>query len=442
MKPSGMLTRGALAVALLTGASLIAAQGARAEEDEAPNYSGDLLERDALTGDWFGARTKLYEKGFKFEASFTGDASANVSGGIRRGEAFSRLLQLGATLDLEKAVGWEGGEVYAGMYWIGGKGLSTFEVGNLFTMSSIEAPPAIRLGEVYFKQAFFDEFLTVKIGQLAADGDFATSDTAGLFVNSTFGWPGLNGTDLPSGGPAYPVPTPGVHATVKFNDALSFQAGLYNGDPAGENGVNRHNLGFPLDAGAFAIGELIYDNKSGLPGQYKVGAWYNSLDFADLRFPTSHEGSYALYGVIDQTVWQGGGGDLKDPTPSTQSLSVFARAVVTPQSNRNLIDYYFDAGFNAKGFVPGRGEDIFGIAAAYGHISNRARKADRDAGAPVRSSEIALEASYKAEIAPWLHLQPFAQYIIRPGGGDPRPNDPNRRIKNATILGFRTVVDF
>ena len=437
--------RGAFAVALLASASMIAAQAARAEDDEAPNYSGPLFERDALTGDWFGARTKLYEKGFKFEASFIGDASANVSGGIKRGEAFSRLLQLGATLDLEKAVGWEGGELYAGMYWIGGKGLSAFEVGNLFVMSNIEATPAIRLGEVYFKQAFFDEFLTVKIGQLAADGDFATSDTAGLFVNSTFGWPGLNGTDLPSGGPAYPVPTPGVHATVKFNDALSFQAGLYNGDPAGKNNVNKHNLGFPLDDGKFAIGEFIYENKGDLPGVYKVGAWYSSLDYGDLRFArVSHDGSYALYGVIDQTVWQsGGGGDLKDPTPAgEQALSVFARAVITPQSNRNLIDYYFDAGFNAKGFVPTRDKDLFGVAIAYGHISNRARNADRDAGAPVRSSEIALEASYKAEIAPWLHVQPFAQYIVRPGGGDPRPNNANRRIKNATIVGFRTVVDF
>lgn len=438
------MARSRIAAALLAGVSLFAAQAARAEEDEAPNYSGSLFERDALTGDWGGGRNALYEKGFKFEASVIGDASANVSGGIRHGEALSRLLQLGATLDLEKAIGWTGGEVYAGMYWIGGKGLSAFDVGNLFVMSNIEATPAIRLGEVYFKQAFFDEFLTVKIGQLAADGDFATSETAGLFVNSTFGWPGLNGTDLPSGGPAYPVPNPGVHALVKFNDALSFQAGVYNGDPAGDNGANKHNTGWPIHTGAFAIGELIYDNKSDLPGQYKVGAWYNSLKFADLRYPINHDGSYALYGVIDQTVWQSaGGGDLKDPTPAgAQSLSVFARAVITPQSNRNLIDYYFDAGFNAKGFVPTRDEDIFGVAVAYGHISNRAQAADRDAGAPVRSSEIAIEASYKAQIAPWLNIQPFAQYIVRPGGGDPRIDNPNRRIKNATIVGFRTAIDF
>jgi porin len=287
----------------------------------------------------------------------------------------------------------------------------------------------------------------VKVGQLAADGDFVTSDTAGLFVNSTFGWPGLMGVNLPSGGPAYPVPTPGVHAALRFSEEWSFQAGLYNGDPAGKNDVNFHNLGFPVDDGAFAIGELAYATKAGLfglPGAYKAGAWHNSLKFEDLRTGVRHDGDYALYGVIDQTVWEGGaGGDLKDPTPSAASLSVFARAVIAPQSNRNLIDYYFDAGFNLKGLIASRADDIFGVAFAYAHISRTAQRADRDDGTvPVRSSEMVIEANYKAQLAPWLTVSPFAQYIIRPGGGDPRPDNPGRRIKNATVIGFRTAVDF
>lgn len=426
-------------------ALLLASSGLRAE-DAPPNYAGDLTEREALTGDWGGARTKLLEQGVQFDANFTADLSFNPSGGIRRGEAYSGLLQLGLTLDMEKLVGWTGAEIHVGSYFIDGQGLTTRELGNLLTISNIEATPAIRLGEVYLKQKLLDGQVEIKAGQLAADGDFATSDTAGLFVNSTFGWPGLNGTDLPSGGPAYPVPTPGAHVLVKFDDAWSFQAGVYTGDPAGRDLKNKHNTDFPLKPGAFAIGELIYAHAGKLPGTYKVGAWYNSVDFADLRTGVNRDGSYALYGVIDQTIWQSGGGskDLKDPSPAPeQSLSVFARAVFAPQQNRNLIDYYFDAGFNAKGFTPGRPDDVFGIAAAYAHISKTAQRADRDVpGTPVRSSELAFEASYQAAVTPWLKVQPFAQYIVRPGGGDPRPNDPTRRIKNATVLGFRTQVTF
>ncbi len=399
--------------------------------------ASDFWSREKLTGDWGGARTKLEDAGVTFDATFTGDFSTNVSGGIRRDEGFSGLLQLGLTLDLEKLVGWTGGELFAGAYFIRGHGLSTHEVGNLFTISNIEADHANRLAEVYFKQKLFDDRLEIKIGQLAADGDFATSDTAGLFVNSTFGWPGLNGTDLYSGGPAYPVPTPGVHAAVTINDSWSFQAGLYNGDPAGRDNVNKHNTDFPVNDGAFAIGELIYKYSAGLPGTYKVGAWYSSLKFDDLARAERHKGDYALYGVIDQTVWQGG--DLKDPSPA--SISVFARAVVAPQENRNLIDYYFDVGFNAKGFVPGRADDVFGVAFGYGHISDTFQRTDPPGG-PKHSAEMVIEADYQAAVAGWLKVQPFFQYVIRPGGGDEDPDRPGRRIRDATVLGVRTQVAF
>ena len=434
-------------LALLAAGSLLAASPSARADDETPNYAGDLWTREALTGDWGGARTKLLERGVKLDATYTGDASVNVDGGIKTGKGYTGLLQLGLTLDLEKLAGWTGGEIYAGAYFIRGHGLSTYEVGNLLAISNIESDHANRLGEVYFKQALFEDKVEIKIGQLAADGDFITSDTAGLFVNSTFGWPGLNGVNLPSGGPAYPVPNPGVHALIKFSDEWSFQAGLYNGDPAGHN-VNPHNLDFPLHEGVFGIGELIYATESGiggLPATYKAGAWFNtSKKFGDLRFANvTHDDDYAIYGVIDQTVWQGGGSkDLKDPSPSASSLSVFARAVIAPQENRNLINYYFDAGLNLKGFMPGRADDVFGVAAAYAHISDDAAKADRIAGSPARTSEIAIEASYKAAVTPWLAVQPFAQYIVRPGGGDPDPDRPLRRLKNATVLGFRTQVSF
>ncbi|MGA0531324.1 carbohydrate porin [Hansschlegelia sp. KR7-227] len=450
----------------LIGLGLAASFAAGAQAAEPSGFFGDLMEREKLTGDWGGARSALEDKGVSVEATFTGDFSTNTSGGLRRDEGFSGLLQLGLTLDLEKLVGWQGGEIYAGAYFIRGHGLTTHEVGNLLTMSNIEFDHSNRLAEVYFKQTLLDDKLTFKIGQLAADGDFATSDTAGLFVNSTFGWPGLMGVDLYSGGPAYPVPTPGVHAAYTFNDQWSVQAGLYNGDPAGRDDKNDHNLDFPVNDGAFAIGELIYTHapEGGLPGVYKVGAWYNSLHFEDLRRaqnglsladpgaddPRRHDGAYAIYGVIDQTVWQETTAtDLKDPKPEAagRALSVFARGVVSPESDRSLIDYYFDVGFNFKGPFRSRPDDVFGVAFAYAHISKQAQRLDRDSiringSGTVRSSEMVIEASYQAAVAGWLKVQPFAQYVVRPGGGDPDPDRPNRRIKNATILGVRTIVDF
>ena len=47
------------------------------------------------------------------------------------------------------------------------------------------------------------------MGQLAADQEFQVTQYGGLFINHTFGWSTLPSADLPSGGPAYPLATPG-----------------------------------------------------------------------------------------------------------------------------------------------------------------------------------------------------------------------------------------
>lgn len=451
------LTLSCAAAALSCAASFAPAHAADASAGgESGGFWADLAARERLTGDWGGARTRLEDAGVTLEASFTGDATRNVSGGLSRGGGFTGLFQASIIFDLEKIAGWTGGEIHAGGYVITGHGLSTYRVGNLLAVSNIEADNLTRLGEVYFKQTLLDGRFAFKIGQIAADADFVTSETAGLFVNSTFGWPGLNGVDLPGGGPAYPVPALGVHAAYTINDQWSVQAGVYSGDPLDDDGKNNGGVTFTLDRGVFAIAEAAYNTETafGLPGVVKFGGWYNSNDFDDLRrtkgvylpndpyarVPVTHDGSYALYGLIDQTVW-------KESGEGARSLSLFARAVFAPQSNRNLIDYYFDAGFNLKAPFESRPDDVFGVAVAYAHISDRAQDADRDAvrlgsPTPTRSSEIAIEASYQAAVAGWLKVQPFAQYIVRPGGGDPDPRRGDRRIKDATVLGLRTQVTF
>lgn len=193
-------------------------------------------------------------------------------------------------------------------------------------------------------------------------------------------------------------------------------------------------------------GELIYAyapavGSGGRPGTYKIGARYNSLKFDNVRIAgVRRDGKYALYGVIDQTLWQGRGGELKDPSPSTGNLSVFARgrrAAAGPQPDRLLLR----RGLQPEGPDPRPRRLHLRIAAAYAHISKDAQRADCDDGTvPVRSSEIVFEASYQAVVA-GLKVQPFAPYVVRPGG-DLRPAEPTRRIKNATVLGVRTQVEF
>ena len=62
------------------------------------------------------------------------------------------------------------------------------------------------------------------------------------------------------------------------------------------------------------------DASANLPTTYKIGAWYATSQFADRRLdnsgglllasptssgtPLNHTGDWAVYGIIDQMVWQ------------------------------------------------------------------------------------------------------------------------------------------
>ena len=102
-------------------------------------------------------------------------------------------------------------------------------------VSNLEATDATRLFELWFEQHLYDDKLLVKFGQLAADEEFVTSDGGGFFLNGTWGWPSYTAADMPSGGPAYPLATPGVRVAVAPTDKLTVLAAVYNGDPVGPN---------------------------------------------------------------------------------------------------------------------------------------------------------------------------------------------------------------
>ena len=91
-----------------------------------------------------------------------------------------------------------------------GAGCSRNYIHNLATISEIEALPDTRLYNAYFDQSFFNNALSIRVGQQAADVEFFDSQTDDLFINGTFGWPAIKATNLPAGGPAPPIAVPGI----------------------------------------------------------------------------------------------------------------------------------------------------------------------------------------------------------------------------------------
>ena len=60
----------------------------------------------------------------------------------------------------------------------------------------------------------------------------------------------------------------------------------------------------------------------------------------------------------------------------------------------------------------------------------------------IRRHEFVLELTYHAQIAPWLQIQPTAQYVFNLNGGVPNPQQPAKRLPDAAVLGVRTTVTF
>jgi len=427
-----------------------------------------LFERETLTGDWGGVRKQWRDAGVEIGLSDIAETLSNPTGGIRRLTIYQGLLTASLNLDLEKIANWRGASFYTDAFQISGRGLSRNAIGNLLAVSTIEALPSTRLHDLWLQQQLLDGKASFRLGQIALDDEFYISQYSANFVNSTFGCPDLLSTDLPSGGPCYPFAAPGVRVRAAPTTGLTLSAAAFNGNPAppgpGDPQVrNSSGTNFLIgEGGSLVIAEMAYAfdtepiSSLQLSG-VKLGGWYHTADFPDLRRDTlgrsladpvsngiaaTHSGNFGLYLVLDKMLW-------RQPDTATQGLAAFFR-VGNASPNRNLISLEVDAGLTYKGLFPGRELDLLGVAASYGRIGNAARRLDRNevrftgTGGTIRDYETVLEITYEARISPWWTLQPDFQLIAHPGGhvAPPLAASSARPIPNALVVGLRSSITF
>ena len=226
-------------------------------------------------------RKSLADVGIGLGGSYVGEAFTNT-GGINQGRKYDGVLTLNLNADLKKMGLWKGLCLSASAFQIHGQSITADNIGSVMPVSNLEATPATRLFELWVEQHMFDNVLAVKVGQLAADQEFILSNSYSYFLNGTFGWPEIAATDLPSGGPAYPLATPGVRVAIRPNEQFKLMIGVYNGDPANPNCANENpqvcnsdGLDFSLDSPALLMieGRYKYNLTAQLPGTVKVGGW-------------------------------------------------------------------------------------------------------------------------------------------------------------------------
>jgi porin len=264
--------------------------------------------------------------------------------------------------------------------------------------------------------------------------------TSSLFISGTFGAFTFIASNV-ANAPVYPVASPGIRLQLLPTAQTYFMAGVYGLDDTSDQATNNQNgIRFALNgsSGMLIMSEAGFllnqgPGDKGLQGTYRIGSFVdtgNHTTFESQADSANGTGllqgvgtSYGVYGVLDQQIY----------SQNNQIISFFVRSGGAP-SNTNFVDWYIESGFNFTGFIPGRDNDVGGIAVARSHVSGDYSESQVSQGNPPSTAETVIETTYKVQFAPWWSLQPDIQYIITPSGRD--------GSRNATVLGLRTTVAF
>jgi porin len=439
---------------LVTVFCFLAGNAVGADQKTGKSSVRQFLEQDYLFGTWGGVRTNLSQHGVDFEFLYAGSVPLNLDGGIKHGGVYQGALLSMMDLDGEKLIGLPGGRLHASSIWLHGKKpFSDHYVGDLNKVNLLDFANGFRLWELYYQQKLLDGKITLKAGQLDIASDFIVPEyynsMAGLsLLNQTFFYPTMafNVWDQP-GFPvghhalaSTPYGAPGVQARVQLSPRSYVQAGVYDGNPDRSRSGTRIHLSSKEGALAyFELGYLHNQNKddAGLPGNFKLGAWYHTDDFFDmydatfaafndasggllgpLPPPRDRGGNYGVYFLTDHYLWLEQGKD----DAARQGLIGFFRLATAPD-NRNLAQFGADGGLVYKGLIPSRDWDTMSVAFSYLQISDDLRRAQRDintlVGFPVLPKadyEAVLEMNYKIQLAAWCAVDTSVQRVFHPGG--------------------------
>jgi len=410
-----------------------------------------------------GLRKWLNERGLTYSFVLTSEVLGNVAGGMRTGGVFQGKLETIIRADLEKMLGLRGLSFFTNSFVIHNTGgIRRNYVGSFNTISNIEALQTTRLSELWLEQKIGDTF-SVRFGQLAADAEFFIANYSDFLMTSD--WPTITGLNLPSGGPAYPLSTPGIRLKYEPNKQTSFLLALFNGDPSGPGFEdpqvkNRYGLNFRVQDPPLLMGEAQYrynqeKDATGLAGSWKLGFWHHFGQFENQRFdalglsladplgngiPARLAGTSGIYGIVDHQLYRPPGG------AADSGILMFSRvAASTP--DRNTVDFYWDGGLIFAGMLPNRAEDKVAATFLYAHASSYGAALDRDRifvtglPLPVRDYELNLAFAYYAQIVPGWTLQPAVHFVFHPGGHILNPFlSPPGAAPNATVLALRSVI--
>ena len=372
-------------------------------------------ERDQLTGNWGGARTRMEESGVTPFAYYDAILGANVSGGVQSGEAFTGQLYMGVDLDLEKLLGWDATTMKISMVHRHGESVSG-DVGGIYDPMCIYGGQTAYLYQ-FFIEKTFNENLALKVGRVSADTDFANNDLYRYSLSTAINGP-IRAMLLEDSITSFPYAVWGGRAKYSVSENHQFQFGAYQiGDDMWNYGKNGTDFGISGDDGVSFLAQYDWTpDVFNRPARLYVGVLESRFDFDDYTGGGVTDHLTRFYGHADVEVIEG--------------LKLFGFGSYTSQEEISKTPVQLSCGANWKGLFPGREEDHTMAFITYGQLSDDyGDSIDEDV-----DCEVVYELGHRFQLMPSCYVQPSLQYIQDPGG--------TGETDNAVVLGAWVGVTF
>ncbi|MCK0746090.1 carbohydrate porin [Chromohalobacter nigrandesensis] len=406
-------------------------------------YSAFAPDSPYMFGDWGGERTALEDAGVAFSFDYVGEAASILDGGYRDSHVtkYADQFAVGANVDLDKLAGIPDAEFQVTMVNRNGHTANDrlsdpdATIGGSNVQEVQGRGPVTRLTQFWYRQGFFDDALSIKLGRIPFGDDFATIDSN--FQNLAFGGaqPGNWGNNI------YNWPISQWAAVIRTNFASDWyaQLGAFNINDSNLENDNGFDLRTSGTEGTLFPVELGYTpTLNGMDGAYKLGFYTQNVENraygAGPATDTSDTNTGLYYVVQQQVTTRGGNPD--------RGLTLFSMGNANHGDTAG-IDRYLSIGATYEGPFDARPQDDAGIGLAYLHVNDdvndyvdyyNATPAGLSSPLPRQGHEYDAEIYYSFNLTDYLALRPNLQYVVNPSAVD--------SVDNAWVAGTTIKASF
>jgi porin len=382
-----------------------------------------------LLGDWCGERTRLEQRGVRFDFY---DATDTLWGfKSQQTSQFAPWNRFRATVDIDfgKLTGQDGLYFHATALTQGGGNLGQ-DLGLLTGPSSLVSFNTTRLDSWWIEQRWLDDRIAVRVGQFAGQDFYGNAQFGESFINGPMGY--ALGNLFNTFESFNPFATPAAEIRIVPIDHLYLKTMVMAGDPSpltsNPTGLVPTFRGSPVlvseigftpgrDATSGAVDSL--ESRKGYSGLYQFGVAYNPGDFTAPLSPTPVAGNYLLYWKASQALWR------VDPREARGLDAVFAFDWSPPDVNRNFMQLTAGLRFNEPLLLG------FHNSISLGYVRNSLSSDFLPPGIVAAKTEHGIEFNVLLNYGPFL-VQPVVQYYTNVGGIG----------GHALVAGLRTKIDF